>query len=221
MGGQQTIEEAYRVRPELGEAFPQQNLLLAGIGAGPMSFVFSPLPGYAAREEAMAANFLDRRTVDNQFGLGDAHRQCLADVTPGRGIGVLEVGDIAFHVDHAVDDVGDAVRGSRQSDQVRSFLGVAVDGPLFGLAVNTRVGDLGQPPCRDLIELLERVEGTAIEKIGLDVEEGAFDLALRLTPPDAASLGCKAIVGGKGEELRVIERPFVAMAQHNDLHVVV
>src|SRR5580692_9673865 len=45
--------------------------------------------------------------------------------------------------------------------------------------------------------------------------------AFRLAPPDAASPGRKAVMRGEGEELRIVERPFIAVPQHHDLHVVV
>ena len=96
-----------------------------------------------------------------------------------------------------------------------------IQGPLLGLTVDAHVGDIGQPPDGDFVEMFQGAEGAAVEQAFFDVIERPLHFAFCLAPPDAASSRRKAVVGGEGEELRIVERPFIAVPQHHDLHVVV
>ncbi|MCI0462625.1 MAG: hypothetical protein L0Z62_37220 [Gemmataceae bacterium] len=49
------------------------------------------------------------------------------------------------------------------------FLGMAVQRPLAGLAVDTQVRNLAQPPGSRLVEMLQGAEGPTVEQVGLDV----------------------------------------------------
>ncbi len=129
----------------------------------------------------MSSNLLDLGAVGDQLALADAHRQRQADEPPGDRVEVLPVGDEAFDVDDAVFDGGDRIGCGRQRDQVGLFLGVAINGPLLRLAMAAHVGDLGQPAGGDFVEVFQRVEGSAVEQVRLDVMELSFDLALQLS----------------------------------------
>lgn len=65
LAGQQAVEEAYGVRPEFHEAFAQHGLGLPWLGAGPMPWQYRALSGHAAWKEAVASDFVDRRTIDD------------------------------------------------------------------------------------------------------------------------------------------------------------
>jgi hypothetical protein len=169
----------------------------------------------------MTGDLLDPRAVDDQLRLTNAYRQRLADVTPRHRIEVLLVADVAFHVDDPVGNGGDVIGRGGQCDQVGPFLCPPIKRPLPGLTMNTHIGDVGQPPRRHLVEMLQGAEGAAIEQVGLGIPERSLDLALGLTPPHPASLRCEAVVRGEGEELGVVQRPLVAVPQHHHLHVVV
>ena len=69
--------------------------------------------------------------------------------------------------------------------------------------------------------MLQRVEGAAIEQVGFDIVEFAFDFALGLRPADAAGLGAEAVVGGEGEELGIVEGAVGVVAQDHRFEVVV
>ena len=61
----QASEEALRHRSEFGKALAQQDLVLAGIGTGPMRLLFGTLPGRATWPESMASDFVNLGTVDD------------------------------------------------------------------------------------------------------------------------------------------------------------
>src|SRR5207244_4959892 len=61
----------------------------------------------------------------------------------------------------------------------------------------------------------------AIEEVGLDIPKRAFYFTLRLRPSGTAGDGPEAIVGGKGQEARVVDRLFSVIAGDDDLHIVV
>ena len=103
-----------------------------------MGLVGAPLLHDTTWEQAMAGDFGNGRTVDDDFVCGDAHRQRLANESPGDRVVVLLIADAALDIGDPVDDLGRVVRVGRQGNQVRSLLGITVDGPLFGLAVQTR-----------------------------------------------------------------------------------
>jgi len=52
---------------------------LARVVAGPMGLVLGTLSDRTAGEEAVAGHLLDLCVVNDQFGLGDTHRQGLTD----------------------------------------------------------------------------------------------------------------------------------------------
>jgi hypothetical protein len=83
------------------------------------------------------------------------------------------------------------------------------------------IGDALQPHRGHLVEVLQGVEGAAIKQAGLDVEELAFDLALRLRPPYPARLRFEAVVGGEGQELGVVQGALGVAPEHHGLEVVV
>src|SRR6266702_6511559 len=83
------------------------------------------------------------------------------------------------------------------------------------------IGDVGQPPGCRFVEMVEGGEGTAIEEVGLDIPKRAFYFTLRLRPPRSAGDGPEAVVGGKSQEARVVDRLFSIVAADDDLHIVV
>jgi len=98
---------------------------------------------------------------------------------------------------------------------------MAIERPLPGLAMDSHVGDVAQPPGGHLVEMPQGAEGPAVEKVGLGIPEGPLHLALGLTAPHPAGLRREAVVRGEGQELGVVQRPLVAVTQHHHLHVVV
>lgn len=218
---QQAVEEALSDRPEFREAFAQQDLMLAWIGTGSVRLVLGTLSRLAPREEGMAGHLLDLWAMDDQFPLGDPHRQRLTDVPPRDRIEVLLVRHQAFDVDDAIGDDGQVVRGRGQRDQLRPFLRMPIDGPLLGLPMLPYVGDVGQPPSGYLIEVFQGTEGAAVEEALFDIIKRPFHFAFGLTAPDAARPGGVTVVGSKGEELGIIEWPFIAVPQYHHLEVVV
>ena len=130
----------------------------------------------------MAGDFVEADRVDDDFALGDAHRQHLADVRPGHGVEVQPMGDEAFDVDVAIDDQGRVEVAGGQRQQLRPFAFVAVARRFLEVAQDARIGDVRQPPGRHLVEMLQRLEGAAVEQVGFDVVE----LASRLFPWSAA-----------------------------------
>ena len=143
-----------------------------------MRLVGAPLLHQTTREQAMAGNFGNGGTVDDDFVGGDAQGQCLADEPPGDRVQVLLIADVTLGVGDAVEDLGRVVGLGGQGQQLRSLLGIAVDGPLPRFAVDADVGNVAQPPGGDLVEVGQAAERPAIEQILLDMIEAAFALAL-------------------------------------------
>src|SRR5215469_10890660 len=69
--------------------------------------------------------------------------------------------------------------------------------------------------------MLEAGKRTAVEQVLLQIPEGPFNFALRFRPAWSAGYGSEAIVGGKGQEARVVNRLFAVVAGNDHLHVVV
>jgi hypothetical protein len=128
----------------------------------------------------MTGDVLDAGRVDDDFLVGDAHRQHLADERPRHRVEVQAIGDVAFDVDVAIKDQGGIEVGSRQRHQLRLFALPALERRFLEVTQTAHVGDLGQPPGGDLIEMVQGIEGAAIQEVGFGVVELAFDLALRL-----------------------------------------
>src|SRR5919108_4367414 len=87
--------------------------------------------------------------------------------------------------------------------------------------VQADIGDIGQPPGRGFVQMLEAGKGSAVEQVLDQVPEGAFNFALRFRTAWSAGYGPEAIVGGKGQEARVVNRLFAVVASNDHLHVVV
>ena len=64
--------------------------------------------------------------------------------------------------------------------------------------VQANIGDMGQPPGRRFVQMLETGERAAVEQVGLQIQEGTFDFSFRFGPPRPAGDRPKAILGGKG-----------------------
>ena len=80
---EQTVEKTLCASAEFGEAFAKLGLVLTRIGVRTVGLVFGASARDVARPETVAGDFLDVRTVDDQFGLGDAHGQRLPEMPPG------------------------------------------------------------------------------------------------------------------------------------------
>ncbi len=63
---QQAVEEAQGSGTQFGEAFAEQGYVLAWVGVGPMSRVFTAPAGLGTRQQPMAGDLLDARAVDDQ-----------------------------------------------------------------------------------------------------------------------------------------------------------
>src|SRR5260370_15049751 len=83
------------------------------------------------------------------------------------------------------------------------------------------VGDVGQPPGGDLVEMGQVAEGAAVEQVLLDEVETPFDLALGLGTTRQAGARLEAVMRGEGQKARIVQRPVLVVLQHYDLHVVV
>ena len=69
--------------------------------------------------------------------------------------------------------------------------------------------------------MLQRVERPAIEQASLDIKELSLHFSLRLRPANAAGLRSKAVMGGEGQELGIVENAVGIVAEHDRLEIVV
>src|SRR5438552_4722639 len=203
---EQPVEEAAGRRAQFGEAFAQERQMFGGVVAWPMGSVHTLLLGDTAREQTMPGDLGDGRTVDDDFCCGDAQRQRLADETPGNRVIVLLIADGALDIGDAVQDQGRVIGLCGQGNQVRLLQGVAFAGSLLGLAMDLDVGHLGQPPGSDLVEVGQTAKSPAVEQVLLDEVETSFHLSLRLGTARQTGPRFEAVVRGKGQEARVVQR---------------
>ena len=169
----------------------------------------------------MPGRFHEGLIVDHQFILGHPHRDGLADQPPRRRVEILAVDHEPLGVDGAVDDLGGVERACRQRDEVGLFLGMTIDRPRLGLAVDANVGDLGQPPRRGLVQVLQTAEGPAAKQARFDISKGSLDLPFCLGPPGTASHGAKAVMGRECQESWIVDRVVAVVVAHDDFHVVI
>ena len=78
--GQEAVEELQSDRAEFAEALAQKPCTVDGIVHRMMSLDQLSHAGLGAGHERMACDFLQADRVDDDFALGDAHGQDLADV---------------------------------------------------------------------------------------------------------------------------------------------
>ena len=130
-------------------------------------------------------------TIDDHFAVVDADRQHLADVRPRHRVVVQPLREEAFDIDMAIDDERRVEVAGRQRQQVRSFALVAVARRFLEVTHHMHIGDGRQPLGRDFVEMVERVEGAAVEQTDFDVVEFPLDFALRLRAVAPAGRGRK------------------------------
>ena len=141
--GEQAVKEALRRRSQFLEAFVQHGQAFALVRASRMDGANLPLAGDGTRQQGMPGDFLDRGAVDDDFMLGDTHRQKPADVAVRHGIEVLPIGEETLGVDAAIEDQGRVVRLCRQRDQVGLVRGKTLQGCLLGLGMDAHPGAPG------------------------------------------------------------------------------
>ncbi len=219
--GQQAVEELHGHGTELLETLTQQQFALAGIVRGMMALDQLTHAGLRAGHEHMAGDLFQADGVNDDFTLGDAHGEHLADVRPRHRVEVQTMADITFDVDVAIEYQGGIQVGTRQRHEVRPFAFIALQRRFLEVAQLTQVGDLRQPPGSRLVEMFQGVEGAAVEEAGFGIVKLAFDLALGLRPTHPAGPGAEAIVRRQGQETRVVDRAVGIVTQHHHLEVVV
>ena len=131
------------------------------------------------------------------------------------------MGDVALDVDVAIDDQGGVEVAGGQRQEVRLFALMTLQRRFLEVAQDAHVSNVLQPPGGHLVEMLQRVEGAAIEQAGLDIKELPLHFSLGLRPANLAGLRAEAIVGGEGQELGVVENAVGIVAEHDRLEIVV
>ncbi len=219
----QAVEEPHRHVAQFTEPLLQRLLTTLPVAGRTMAFLLAFLPGRRDGEQEVPGDLVDLRAVHDQLVFADLHRQHLTRTRrlPGDRVAVATPAHKAFYVDGAVDHLGHFVSVRRQRNQMRLFLGVAVDRPLARGAMHSHVGHVLQPPGRDLVEVFQRTEFAAVQQALLDVIELPFDFAFRLRAPHAAGPGSESVVGGEGQKPRVVNRLAVLDPHDHRLHIVV
>jgi hypothetical protein len=121
----------------------------------------------------------------------------------------------------AVEDVGGVVGVDRQRDEVGPFLLPHLERRSPGRVVHPPI-DLREPGLgHEGIEVGQRREGARIEEMRDNLKEGLLNLSLGLRPAPLAGPRPEAVVTGKGEEPRVVERLLAVPRLHDDFHTVV
>src|SRR5579884_579606 len=220
-GAQQFVEEANSVGPELGETLLQQLAFVQVIASRSVRRQAVTLSTDSGGKQLMPGDLLYVRAVDDQFVLGDAHRQQFADALPGHGVEVLQIQDVAIGVHGAVENAGRVVRPSGQREQMRLLLLEQVDWPPFGFPMHAYIGCFGQPAQGHLVQMLQGGEGPPVQQVGFDIPEWPLDLPLRFGPARATGPWPKGIMRGEGKEAGVVDRLIAIVSSDDHLHVVV
>jgi hypothetical protein len=131
--------------------------------SGMMALDGSTNAGVRAGREGMASDLLQTDRVDNDFALGDAHGEDLTNVRPRHGVQVESMREVALDAHVAINDLGGVEVAPRQGQQVRLFALMTLPRRFLEVAQDTDISDVGQPPSGHLVEMLQRVEGAAVE----------------------------------------------------------
>ena len=100
--------------------------LVNRIGGGMVAFERLTNAGLRAGHERVAGDFFQADGVDDDFALGDAHGEHLADVRPRHGVKVEPMRDVALDVDMAIDHLGSVEVACRQREQMRLLDGMSL-----------------------------------------------------------------------------------------------
>ena len=84
-----------------------------------------------------------------------------------------------------------------QWEKMELFLLIQFNGALFCMTMDSLVGDFGNPCPGEIVEMLERREGSSIEEISLYEVEWPLHFTFRLGPIGSAQPWLEAIVGGE------------------------
>ena len=189
--------------------------LPAGLRMEAMGVELEP---FTAVDELMAGNTGEVGSVDKELILSDAEREDVGDVIVGDGVGVALEGDEAVDGTEAVEDPGGVVGMARQRHQMLALLGEAIE---RGLSVAAALVSDGVDPVRELgPHVLEVDEGAAVEEGADKLPEAALDPGLGVGLA-AHGAGAKLVVGGEGEEARVVDGLLSFPAEHDALLAVV
>lgn len=161
LAADEPLEEAQGGRPQRGEALLQLGVGQAAVGLGMMGGDEAALAADVTGQQRVAGDLFQRRPVGDQFRLGQAHGQESAELAVRDGIAVAAPGDEALGIDGAVHDTVGVVGAGRHGQQVRQLFGVALTRRLSARLQDADVGDVGQPPRGDLVEVLQGLEGAA------------------------------------------------------------
>ena len=173
----QSLQEAKGDVSQFAEPLTQLFHLSAVIFGWTMLRIDAFFPGLSQIQQ-VPRQFPDVTVVDNELGLGNAHRKHLAYQLPWNGVLVVLVGDAAFCVHDAIHHPRRVIVVLGKRQQVRSLFGVRIHGALLGGAVDPHIGHVGQPPTRDFVEVLEAAEGAAIEQAQFHIMELPLDFSL-------------------------------------------
>jgi hypothetical protein len=186
-------------------------------GAGVKSGRIEPEP-LAARGELVARDAGEVGGVDEELALGDADGQDVRYVVVGHGVGVAFPGDEAVDGAEAIEDTRRVVRMARQRHEMLSFPGKTIKGcfPMTTALIDDGV----EPACELRFHVVEIDEGSAIEKGAFDLPEATLDAGLGI---GVATHGTRSIfvIGGKGQEARVVDGLLSFPAQHHGFLAVV
>ncbi len=97
-----------------------------------------------------------------------------------------------------------------------------IDGTRLGLAMDMHVGDLRQPPGRDLIQVFQGMKAATTKQAGFNISKWPLDFPFGLGPSGLAGDWPEAVMGRERQEPWVVHRLVaVGVAAHHDFHVVI
>lgn len=198
---------------------------LVEVGAVPVPWRVDPLrvdvEPRAPPRQLVARDAAQVGGVHEELALRHAHRQDVGHVVIRHRVLVAVPGDEAVDGADAVDDARGVVRVQRQRHEFARLLGEDLEPRALELLVGARVTG-GALPLGELgAHVVEVVEVPAVEEALFEFPKTSFDPRFVVGVTGAARLRPKLVVGGEGEEARVVERLLPLPAEHDGLLAVV
>lgn len=166
----------------------------------------------------MASDAAEIGGVDEELALSDADRQEVGDVVVGDGVAIARPVDVAIDAADAIDDASGIVVVGGEREEMLLLVGEALEGG--GAVAATLIDDTVQPVGELGLDVGEVAEGATVEERSLELPEAALDAGLAVGIPPHG-LEPELVVGGEGEEARVVDGLVPFPAQHDGLLAIV
>ncbi len=177
----------------------------------------------ASGQELVVCDARQRRSVDKELALGDAHRDQRGHVLIGHAVAIALPAHEAVDRAQSVHDARgiEGVFGQGQKRRPLGGLEDLGDALLAELRVLALVDDLDEPAPGLLAHVLQVAKATSVEEAALEIPEVALDEGFVIGFSRAYGLGLEAVVGGERQQARLVDDVGAFVARDHGFLVVV